>query len=94
MAKFNTRIVFKHDTQENWEKANGFIPDKGELIVYDADMSDSTTEKCSIPRIKMGDGAKNPSQLDFITTVVVSNTAPVAPDGVLWLDTSDEEVNE
>mgnify|MGYP004629050933 CR=1 FL=1 len=32
-----TRIIHKHDTEENWKKATNFIPKQGELIVYDID---------------------------------------------------------
>ena len=32
---FQGRIVQKHDTKANWEKATNFIPLKGEIIVYD-----------------------------------------------------------
>ena len=33
----NSRVIQKHDTEENWLKAVNFVPKKGELIVYDAD---------------------------------------------------------
>lgn len=45
-----TRIQHKHDLQENWEKATGFVPLAGELIIYDVDSEHST------PRFKIGDG--------------------------------------
>ena len=32
---FQGRIVQKHDTKANWEKATNFIPLKGEIILYD-----------------------------------------------------------
>lgn len=56
----NARIVQKHDTQVNWEKATGFIPKAGEIIIYDAD------ENYSYPRIKVGDGENYINQLPFI----------------------------
>ena len=31
---FQGRIVQKHDTKANWEKATNFIPLKGEIILY------------------------------------------------------------
>lgn len=38
MAKtIQTRVQHKHDTEENWGKASGFIPLVGELIIYDVD---------------------------------------------------------
>ena len=32
-----TRIQNKHDIEENWGKASGFIPLAGEIIIYDVD---------------------------------------------------------
>ena len=55
----NVRIVNKHDTEANWLKATGFIPKKGELIVYDKD-STHTYE-----RFKIGDGSTVASSLPF-----------------------------
>lgn len=57
--EFNTRIVHKHDIQANWEKAVGFIPKQGELIVYDID------ENYDYQRIKIGDGVANVNDLPF-----------------------------
>ena len=55
MAKqINTRIINKHDTQANWAKATGFIPEKGEILVVD----DLTP-----PGIMVGDGATPASEL-------------------------------
>ena len=52
MAEKNVkaRIIHKHDTEVNWNKAEGFIPNKGEIIVYDID------ETHSYERFKIGDG--------------------------------------
>lgn len=55
----NTRIIHKHDTAENWGKAENFIPNKGELIVYDID-TDYNYE-----RFKIGDGVTNVNDLPF-----------------------------
>lgn len=57
---FNTRIIHKHDTAENWEKATGFIPKIGELIVYDPD------ENFGYARTKMGDGVTKVNDLPFV----------------------------
>lgn len=57
---FNTRIVHKHDTAENWAKATNFIPKAGELIIYDAD------ETNEYARVKIGDGEKTVGDLPFI----------------------------
>lgn len=57
---FNTRIVHKHDTAENWAKATNFIPKAGELIIYDPD------ETNEYARVKIGDGEKTVGDLPFI----------------------------
>lgn len=54
-----TRIKHKHDVEANWLKATNFVPLAGELIVYDVD------ENNSVPRFKVGDGAKTISELPF-----------------------------
>ena len=48
-------IILKHDTAENWAKAVNFIPQKGEMILYD-DMD---------PPFKIGDGIHNVNDLPF-----------------------------
>ena len=60
----NTRIVNKHDTETNWNKATNFIPKQGEIIVYDADST------YSYPRIKIGDGKTNVISLPFLITAI------------------------
>ena len=55
---FNTRIINKHDTEENWSKAN-FIPKQGELIIYDKD------DNYDIERFKIGDGITTVNNLPF-----------------------------
>lgn len=55
----NVRIINKHDTEANWQKATGFTPKQGELIVYDVDTN------YSYERIKIGDGVQNVNDLPF-----------------------------
>lgn len=57
----NARIVHKHDTEANWNKATNFIPKQGEIIVYDID------DNHSYERFKIGDGATNVNSLPFAT---------------------------
>ena len=59
--KINARIIHKHDTEENWNKATTFIPQKGEIIVYDIDSNHN------YERIKIGDGEHTPNDLPFVT---------------------------
>lgn len=56
----NTRIQQKHDIETNWNKATGFIPKVGEVVVYDPDSN------YEFPRIKVGDGATNVIALPFV----------------------------
>lgn len=51
----STRIIQKHDTTEQWEQSNTFIPRKGEIIAYDAEYGDDGTQ-LQPPRLKIGDG--------------------------------------
>lgn len=61
---FQGRIVQKHDTSANWEKATNFIPLKGEIIIYD-----------DLNKIKIGDGATTVVNLDFTSIpIATSNT--------------------
>lgn len=56
-----TRIAQKHDVEENWNKAENFIPKKGEIIIYDKDDNHVTI------RVKVGDGVTVVKSLPFIT---------------------------
>ena len=54
-----SRIVHKHDTAANWENAKNFIPMKGEIIVYDIDITHEHE------RFKIGDGVTLVNDLPF-----------------------------
>lgn len=55
------RVIMKHGTAEDWQKAVNFIPKKGEIIVYD----NETT-----PSIKVGDGITPVANLPFINYTI------------------------
>ena len=57
MSNINTRIVHKHDTAENWNKAENFYPLQGEIIIYDPDGTYTTA------RTKIGDGVHISSKI-------------------------------
>lgn len=57
----NSRIINKHDTEANWNKAINFIPKQGELIIYDID------DNYNYERFKIGDGKTIVSSLPFVT---------------------------
>lgn len=54
-----SRIVHKHDSETNWNRATNFVPKQGELIIYDIDTNHSYA------RVKIGDGTTNVSLLPF-----------------------------
>lgn len=56
----NTRIVMKHDVENNWKLATNFSPKNGEIIVYDVDATHF------VPRLKVGDGNTNVNNLPFL----------------------------
>lgn len=51
---FQGRMVQKHDTKANWDKALNFVPLLGEIIIYD-DLND----------FKIGDGVTKVGELEF-----------------------------
>ena len=55
------RLIQKHDIESNWLKATNFVPEKGEIIVYDID------SKYNYERFKIGDGSKNVNALPFVS---------------------------
>ena len=57
---FQGRIVQKHDTKANWEKATNFIPLKGEIILYD-----------DLNKIKIGNGNTKINDLDFFASAII-----------------------
>lgn len=62
-----TRIIHKHDTELNWNKAINFIPKQGEIIVYDIDSNHS------YERIKIGDGVTNVNNLPFVISALTND---------------------
>lgn len=67
--RFIGRAVQKHDIEKNWQKATGFIPMDGEIIVYDRDDNvedESLRGVYSYSRLKIGDGVTTVSNLPFV----------------------------
>jgi hypothetical protein len=71
----NTRIKLKRDTTENWNNARGFIPLRGEVIIYDdyetktwteMEYGEEVTKTVNIPNIKVGDGMAYVQDLPFV----------------------------
>ena len=64
----SSRIINKHDTEINWNKAINFIPKAGEIIVYDRD------ETYDYGRFKIGDGETAVMDLPIINNAVPTTT--------------------
>ena len=62
--QINGRIVHKHDTEANWNKAINFIPKNGEIIIYDPDSN------YSYARVKVGNGTTKVTSLPFIDNAI------------------------
>lgn len=67
----NARIQQKRDTTANWNAARGFIPLKGEVIIYSDykvmnKVIDGEERTVYIPGIKIGDGRAYVQDLPFI----------------------------
>lgn len=56
--------LIKHDTEENWNKAVNFIPQDGEMIMYDGILENG--KYVQQPKFKIGDGKTKVKDLDFI----------------------------
>lgn len=74
-ATTNARIKVKHDTTANWNRARGFIPMAGEIIVYDdyetktytvEEYGQEVTKTALIPNIKIGTGNAYVQDLAFV----------------------------
>ena len=55
----SSNFTNKHNTQAVWDTMTNYIPNKGEIIVYDRD------DNTNYERFKIGDGIKTISQLPF-----------------------------
>ena len=53
------RLSMLHKTEAEWRSLTTFIPEAGELVIYDPDTS------YSYSRVKVGDGKLTVNELDF-----------------------------
>ena len=74
-----TRIIHTHDVEVNWNKCTNFIPNKGEIIVYDPDATHRYT------RFKTGDGITTIVNLPFTIDTTIDE-ALNTKDGIHYLD--------
>ena len=68
--RIKTELYQKHGLESEWQQAVNFIPQKGQIIVYDLD------ENYPFERFKIGDGETNVNQLPFtgVGQTIVSAT--------------------
>lgn len=68
MDMINARIAHKTDTTAHWNEKIGFIPLRGEIIIYSDynQIDDGYGGKINIPGIKIGDGSAYLIDLPFI----------------------------
>lgn len=61
------RVSHLHRTEADWAKLNNWIPEAGELVVYDPD------DRHDYSRIKVGDGEKNLEELSFFIDSAITS---------------------
>lgn len=71
---YQSRLIQKHDTEANWNKATNFVPLKGEIIIYD-----------DLNQMKIGDGGTVVSDLPFIIPTVPTKLSELVDDKILWV---------
>ncbi len=93
MAKnVNARVVQKHDSLENWKKATGFVPMKGEFFLVDdydypviiGDGVTPASELCLEPMISIVEDSQIDSlfaEVELITFIL--DTSDLTSDGIL-----------
>ena len=74
-STINPRIQLKRDTTANWDAAIGFIPLRGEVIIYEdyevktysvEEYGETVTKTVNIPNIKIGTGNAYVQDLAFV----------------------------
>lgn len=85
-----TRIQQKHDLEANWITAdkNGFVPLRGELIIYDTD------NNYNYERFKIGDGVTTVQNLPFANAPKHLDSNVDIQDGELVLKQKGEYVGK
>ena len=74
-----SRFISTHDTEANWNECTNFVPNCGEMIVYDPD------DKYDYSRFKIGDGKTTIVNLPFATSDVLDSILTVRDD-VYYID--------
>jgi hypothetical protein len=97
-----TRIVNKHALEAEWVSSADFVPLKGELIVYDAEVDaagntlelpEGRTVPYTYERVKLGDGFTPINRLPFISGSIYIGSGDM-PDGYDIQIDPDGEITE
>ena len=75
-ALYLTPDEYKHKTEEEWNATPEFIPEAGEIVVYDADINHS------VPRLKVGDGIQTIKKQQFTDEEILNKFNEFSPIGV------------
>ena len=75
----SSRFIHTHDIEDNWNKCTTFIPNCGEMIVYDPD------DKHEYARFKIGDGKNTIINLPFATSEMTDSIITIR-DNVCYID--------
>ena len=70
-----SRIINKHDIENNWNNNSQFVPSQGEIIIYDID------ENYNFERFKIGDGITNVINLPFVDENFIIDSTKVTYGG-------------
>lgn len=63
----NQEYIHKHDIESNWNTVGSFIPELGEILIYDID------NNYSYERFKIGDGKTTIADLPFYLEHEIDN---------------------
>ena len=67
MNELDTKTIYFCRTTEEWNQARGYIPNKGEIVVYsDYKTIEKDGEQINIPGVKIGSGNAYVQDLAFI----------------------------
>ena len=85
--ELKARIIHKHDTEANWNKATNFIPKESEFIVYDMD------DTHNYFRLKIGDGVTDVINLPFYGGSLEHILDGIASGSIRTSNSTPEDVN-
>lgn len=61
MNMLKTRVQFAYDTEANWNTLQDFIPEAGEIFLYENEDTGAAAQ------LKIGDGSSKLNELQFVS---------------------------